>query len=170
MMYVYNTQAHTLQNLQGQRERGGGQNFEGLKSFLFSLPPSPGQERSRSRVSFDFWPEESPSREKPFFSLEGGFSSQVKTNSTPRSFLSRRWGSQRGNDFKPSKFQPPPLFLSTPIGSTMYGLVVIHIHHQLGGPLSNVPSPQPIILIGSHRSSSSFLATDGVPHAPPFFY
>ena len=30
--------------------------------------------------------------------------------------------------------------------------------------------PQPIILIGSHRSPSSFLATDSVPPAPPFFY
>merc|ERR1712163_47111 len=79
------------------------------------------------------------SREKPFFSLEGGSSGQ-------KSKLTRLLdlpcpgdeGSEKRNDFKPSKFWPPPLFLSTPIGSTIYRC---YIYYQFSGPLSNVPSP-----------------------------
>merc|ERR1711873_80440 len=103
----------------------------------------------------------------PFFSLEGDSSGQ-KSKLTRLLDLScpGDGGSEKRNDFKPSKFYPPPLFLSTPIGSTIYRC---YIYYQFSGPLSNVPS-QPIILIASHRSPSPFLATDNMPPAPPLFY
>ena len=89
----------------GREKEGEAKILKALNHFSFHYPPSPGQERSRSRVSFDFWPEESPSREKPFFSLEGDSSGQ-KSKLTRLLDLScpGDGGSEKRNDFKPSKF------------------------------------------------------------------
>merc|ERR1711873_132187 len=60
----------------------------------------------------------------------------------------------------------PLLFLSTPIGSTIYRC---YIYYQFSGPLSNVPSPTNY----SHKFppiALPLLAADSVPPAPPFFY